>query len=348
MPAWQTLTGEQTRRWTEVLDHLAAALPPGAVTVVVDGGIPYPGIVADRLADALRGIGRPCARLSDATPIADEDSWRTDRTPQTVAIADGPRWRAHPPGGKWDVVIRLLTPAASAGVHGSREPDCDIAIDLHNPNWPVIRRLTDRLAPRERWYISETRAFFAIRAATWDTKFGDDLPAYRAAVTEAHVPPAGVAVDIGCGTGRALPALRHAVGPNGTVIGLDVTPQMLTAAAPHSRDAAATLILGDARHLPFGDAGVDIIFVAGLLTHLPDFEAGLRELARITRPGGRLVLFHPSGRAALAARHGRTLDPDEPLAEAPLLRSTSRTGWQLTSYDDPPHRFLATATRQTN
>ncbi|MBE1490661.1 class I SAM-dependent methyltransferase [Plantactinospora soyae] len=346
LSAWQTLTVEQSRRWTEVLDHLAAALPPGAVTVVVDGGSPHSGVVADRLADTLHAVGRPCARLGDSTPLADEDTWHIDRTPDTVAVADGPRWRAHPSAGKWDVVIWLRTPPAGPTAHGDHGHGCDVVIDLHDPGWPVIRQLADRLAPRERWYISESRAFFAIRAATWDTRFGDDLPAYAGAVTEARIPSGGVAVDVGCGTGRALPALRHAVGPHGTVIGLDLTPQMLTAARGHSRDASATLIVGDARHLPFGDAAVDVIFAAGLLTHLPDPEAGLRELARITRPGGRLVIFHPSGRAALAARHGRTLHPDEPLAEAPLRRLTDHAGWRLTGYDDPAHRFLATGTRQ--
>ncbi|GAA3777265.1 hypothetical protein GCM10022225_76440 [Plantactinospora mayteni] len=313
---------------------------------MVDGGSPHPGVVADRLADTLTAVGRPSARLTDTAPLADEDTWRADRTPQTVVIADGPRWRAHPPTGKWDVVVWLRTPPAGARTHGGHGRDCDVVIDLHDPGWPVIRHLADRLAPWERWYVSESRAFFAIRAATWDSKFGEDLPAYTAAVTEAHLPAGGVAVDIGCGTGRALPALRHAVGPTGTVIGLDLTPQMLAAAQRHGRDTAATLLLGDARRLPFRDAAVDGVFAAGLITHLPDPEAGLRELARITRPGGRLVLFHPSGRAALAARHGRTLDPDEPLAETPLRRSTIRAGWDLTSYDDPAHRFLATATRQ--
>jgi len=57
-------------------------------------------------------------------------------------------------------------------------------------------------------------------------------------------------------------------------------------------------------------------------------------------------LFHPSGRAALAARHGRTLEPHEPLAAAPLQRSTRNTGWQLATYDDAESRFLAIATRQ--
>jgi SAM-dependent methyltransferase len=92
-------------------------------------------------------------------------------------------------------------------------------------------------------------------------------------------------------------------------------------------------------------ARVDVVFAAGLMNHLPDPHAGLRELARVTRPGGRLVLFHPSGRVALAARHGRSLRPDEPLAEARLRGAAAEAGWVIERYDDPPHRFLAIAHR---
>jgi hypothetical protein len=62
--------------------------------------------------------------------------------------------------------------------------------------------------------------------------------------------------------------------------------------------------------------------------------------------GGLLVLFHPSGRSALAARHGHALSPDEPLAEGSLRRSTTASGWRLTAYDDTPHRFFAVAERR--
>jgi SAM-dependent methyltransferase len=194
-------------------------------------------------------------------------------------------------------------------------------------------------------YLAKTRAFFASRATTWDTKFGDDLPAYTAAVAEAAIPRGGVVIDVGCGTGRALPPLRAAVGPDGAVIALDLTPEMLAMARPACAAASAALVLGDARSLPFPDAAADAIFAAGLVHHLPDPQAGLRELARVTRAGGLLVLFHPSGRAALAARHGRVLSPDEPLAEGPLRRLTAAGGWALTAYDDAPNRFFAVATR---
>ena len=202
-------------------------------------------------------------------------------------------------------------------------------------------------SPRDRGerYVAETQAFFACRAATWDSKFGDDLPAYRAAVAEAGIRPGGAAVDVGCGTGRALVPLRDAVGDGGAVIAVDLTPEMLAAARPKSIAARAAVILADARSLPLADESADAIFAAGLVHHLPDPEAGLRELARVTRPGGLLVLFHPSGRVALAARHGRVLAPDEPLSEGMLRGSTSAAGWRLTAYDDAPHRFFAVAER---
>jgi ubiquinone/menaquinone biosynthesis C-methylase UbiE len=136
------------------------------------------------------------------------------------------------------------------------------------------------------------------------------------------------------------------VGTDGSVIAVDLTPEMLMAAGPKSTAARAAVILADARSLPFADASADAIFAAGLVNHLPDAVAGLGELARVTRPGGLLVLFHPSGRAALAARHGRVLSADEPLAEGTLRWSTSAAGWLLTAFDDAPQRFFAVAERR--
>ncbi len=209
----------------------------------------------------------------------------------------------------------------------------------------MIRHMDPVLVPGDRWYRTESRAFFATRAATWDVKFGSDLPAYASAIAESGLVVGGTAVDVGCGTGRALPALRAAVGPAGTVLGADHTPQMLAEASVRARQNGAFLMLADVRQLPLPGRSVDAVFAAGLLNHLPNPATGLRELARITRPGGRLVLFHPSGRAVLAARHGRRLRDDEPLAEPVLRVSTAETGWELLRYEDGPSRFYAVAVR---
>ncbi|MFJ8578364.1 class I SAM-dependent methyltransferase [Micromonospora sp. NPDC093277] len=344
VPAGQRLTDDQRDRWHTVLDHLAAALPDRAAQVVVDGTDGGAALLADRLAGRLRAAGRRCIRLAAANCATEDDGWR-DRTADRVVIADGARWRDRLPATAWDLTIWVRTPSGDTTSGGYRGDSTDAVVDLHDRTWPVIRHLDPRLVPSGVWYRTESQAFFAARAATWDTKFGNDLPAYAAAVTEAGLRPGGVVLDVGCGTGRAFPALRDAVGPHGTVLGVDLTPQMLTAARDRAHRYGTTLVLADARQLPFADATADAVFAAGLITHLPDPDAGLTELARIARPGGRLVLFHPSGRAALAARHGRTLRPDEPLAEPVLRATTARTGWHLTSYDDPPHRFHAVAIR---
>lgn len=330
------MTDATRQRWDELMNSLAGLLPAGTASVLIDGPGRQPGVVADRLAAALRGAGRPCSRLAGTSPGAVAPAG-------AVVLADGPGWRTV---RDWDVVIWLRTDRADRGYHPDGEAGASIVIDLDDPEWPVIRRVAAPLAGRGSWYISETRAFFSARAATWDTKFGDDLPAYAAAVAQARIPAGSIVIDVGCGTGRALPALRHAVGRHGTVIAVDLTPEMLRQARPNGRAAHASLILADARRLPFASASADAVFAAGLITHLPDIEAGLRQLARVTRPGGLLILFHPAGRAALAARHGRTLEPDEPLAAAPLQSSTQNTGWHLTTYDDAERRFLAIATRQ--
>jgi SAM-dependent methyltransferase len=341
LPDWQQMTDVQRDRWATVLGTLAATVPAGAVGLVIDGR--DAAAVADRLAETLLSAGRPCIRLTDATPLADEDRWFIERTPSTVALADGPRWRAEPPAAAWDLVIWLRTREPQPRQETS--DDADIVVDLADPAWPIIRRIHRRVATPDHWYVTESQAFFALRAATWDTKFGDDLPAYAAAVAQLDPPPGGTALDLGCGTGRALPALRKAVGPAGSVIALDLTPDMLRAARAADRAHHAALILADAHHLPLADATVHTVFAAGLLNHLHDLHTGLRELTRVTRPAARLAIFHPSGRAALAARHGRTLRPDEPLSEQRLRHSLNATGWALTGYDDSPHRFFALAIR---
>ena len=79
------------------------------------------------------------------------------------------------------------------------------------------------------------------------------------------------------------------------MIGLDCTADMLHEARAKGRDKTAGLVQADARRLPLPAAAAHAVFAAGLLHHLPDHAAGLAELARVTRPGGRLVLFHPTG-----------------------------------------------------
>ncbi|MFF1685862.1 MULTISPECIES: class I SAM-dependent methyltransferase [unclassified Streptomyces] len=193
---------------------------------------------------------------------------------------------------------------------------------------------------------THVQEFFSARAANWDARFPDDGPAFEAAVAELGLRAGGRVLDAGCGTGRALPALRDAVGPSGTVLGVDLTPAMLEAAVRAGRAHAGSLLLADVTRLPVRSESLDAVFGSGLVAHLPQPQENLRELARVVRPGGLLALFHPIGRAALAARQGRRLTPDDLRAEPNLRSLLAGSGWRMTSYVDEDARFLSLAERQ--
>lgn len=192
---------------------------------------------------------------------------------------------------------------------------------------------------------THVQEFFGARAADWDARFPDDGPAYAAAVAVLGLREGDRVLDAGCGTGRALPPLRTAVGPSGVVLGADLTPAMLQAAVRAGRDRDGQLLLADVAALPLRAQSLDAVFGAGLISHLPDPAENLRELARVVRPGGTLALFHPIGRAALAARQGRRITPDDLRAEPNLRPLLAGSGWRMTSYADEDSRFLALAVR---
>lgn len=193
----------------------------------------------------------------------------------------------------------------------------------------------------------QVREFFAARAVGWEKRFPDDIPVFTAAVGELALRPGGRVLDAGCGTARAMLPLRDAVGPEGVVVGVDFTPEMLREAAALGRRGYGELIEADSMRLPLAAGAFDAVLASGLVHHLPDPAEGLRELARVTRRGGRLALFHPRGRAALAARHGDTLREDDIRAQPQIERLLAATGWELLVLDDSDERYLALAVRQS-
>ncbi|POX47130.1 class I SAM-dependent methyltransferase [Streptomyces sp. Ru72] len=194
---------------------------------------------------------------------------------------------------------------------------------------------------------THVQEFFTARAADWDAKFPDDGPAYAAAVAALGLHKGDRVLDAGCGTGRALTPLRAAVGASGLVLGADLTPAMLQAAVRAGRDRDGLLLLADVAALPLRAESLDAVFAAGLIAHLPHPAGNLRELARVVRPGGLLALFHPVGRAALAARQGRQITPGDLRAEPNLRPLLAGSGWRMTSYVDEDNRFLALAVRES-
>ena len=97
------------------------------------------------------------------------------------------------------------------------------------------------------------------------------------------------ALDIACGDGALVRALAAR---GATAVGVDPDPAMLTAARSLVAEAnvAATFLDGRAESLPFPDASFDFVTAMTVLCFVPDAVKAVREMARVLRPGGRLVL----------------------------------------------------------
>jgi demethylmenaquinone methyltransferase/2-methoxy-6-polyprenyl-1,4-benzoquinol methylase len=120
--------------------------------------------------------------------------------------------------------------------------------------------------------------------------FGLDSGWRHAAVEQTGIEPGASVADVACGTGKLTGELAERVGPFGKVIGVDLSGGMLALAEHEYRDLVQVEFRhGDALALPIEDDDVDAATIGFGLRNLQNFEAGFRELARIVRPGGRVV-----------------------------------------------------------
>jgi demethylmenaquinone methyltransferase/2-methoxy-6-polyprenyl-1,4-benzoquinol methylase len=113
------------------------------------------------------------------------------------------------------------------------------------------------------------------------------------AVDRAQVGPGADALDICCGTGDLALELRRRIGPDGRVVGSDFSEPMLDLARAKSGEQGLPVEFGwaDALDLPYGDAGFDAVTVGFGARNLADLDKGLGEMARVLRPGGRVVIL---------------------------------------------------------
>jgi len=128
-------------------------------------------------------------------------------------------------------------------------------------------------------------------------------------------------LELGCGHGRAL---RRVAEASGYAVGVDPSPVMCGVAKRHNRrviEAGRVRVeRGDCQHIPEPDASFDKVFSVHTLYFWPDLQEGLREIRRVLRSGGDLLLaFHSSENPDIAAHLPTSvyeLRRDEEVADA--------------------------------
>jgi demethylmenaquinone methyltransferase/2-methoxy-6-polyprenyl-1,4-benzoquinol methylase len=128
----------------------------------------------------------------------------------------------------------------------------------------------------------------------------------RRLVEAAGLRPGGSAIDVACGTGKVAGDLQRRSGPEGRVLGVDISPGMIGIARRRlAGRPGLEFVVGDALALPSDGAAFDAATIAFGMRNLPDYRRGFAEMARVVRPRGRVLcleIARPRSRLARLLR----------------------------------------------
>lgn len=170
--------------------------------------------------------------------------------------------------------------------------------------------------------------------------------------------PGDRVLDVGCGQGVDVRLLSSRVGPEGEVVGVDISETMIDAARERTENTSnARFELADAMDLPFADDSFDAAQAERVLVHTDGPDLALSELARAVRPGGRVGVTEPDlGSIIIETPGGQSMDDlnpayavhQQPMIGRRLFRMVREAGWtdvdvNLKIQHVPAFEFLAKA-----
>ena len=159
---------------------------------------------------------------------------------------------------------------------------------------PVLPKLSEQ---RDKWaeWLVETR--FRGRSREEIDEGLASLDAVRDRVLDrARVTPRDTVLDVGTGTGLLVFGALDRIGPEGSVVALDISVDCLDELRTACNDARVSYLVGSADVLPLPDASVDVVLTRSVLIYVREKAEAAREFLRVLRPGGRVSLFEPVNR----------------------------------------------------
>src|SRR5512138_558049 len=180
------------------------------------------------------------------------------------------------------------------------------------------------------------KKYYGWRASNYDAGTTFEVEHHAEALKLAGIQEGQHILDVACGTGRGTVGLAQAVGPTGQVDAIDLSDAMLAQA----RDKIEKLGMGkrvhfkqgNARELPYLDSTFDLVYNGYMFDLIPfeGFLPILKEMARVLKPGGKLVLLNmskPDERKTWfeAVYEKLKFEPCRPVLMSPFLESTGFT-----------------------
>ena len=118
-------------------------------------------------------------------------------------------------------------------------------------------------------------------------------------------------LDLGCGAGTDSLVAARMVGPDGHVVGIDMTREMLDKARRAAAEMGADnveFVEGEAEQLPFPDASFNVVISNGVIDLIPDKDAVFSELQRVLTPGGRIQVADVTIQRPVSEEGRRNID----------------------------------------
>lgn len=196
------------------------------------------------------------------------------------------------------------------------------------------------------------REYFNSKAPVWDSLLKEEtLARLKEFVAGLAIKPGSTVLDVGTGTGVLLPFLAAATGPGGKVVALDIAEEMLARAKSKNTAGNVTFVHGDITETPFCPGTFDEIICNSCFPHIVDRPRAVREMARILKPGGRLVIFHPQSREAVNEIHrslGGVVANDLLPEDAAMLALLQENGFPAVALSSTPEKYQVTAYKPRN
>lgn len=193
------------------------------------------------------------------------------------------------------------------------------------------------------------RSFFDKHAPGWDSTIPAECVARaEEIIAELPIGRGERVLDVGCGTGVLFPMLRSKIGDNGVIVAADLSFLMLRQAREKMRGQKTLLLQADTADAPLAPASFDWVVAYSVFPHFLDQQQAVVELARVLKPGGRLVICHSRSREDINAFHrtvgdvvgGHELPDDDTMRE--LIRNA---GLRLISIESLPDRYVVIVQR---
>jgi ubiquinone/menaquinone biosynthesis C-methylase UbiE len=193
----------------------------------------------------------------------------------------------------------------------------------------------------------QLQEYFDQLAPTWDKELTRErLKCLGKIVKELGIKPGYYVLDIGSGTGVLLPFLIAELGDEGKIVALDFSAEMLGQAQAKNFPPIVSFAQADVLAIPLADNSVDLAICNSVFPHFNDKVKALKEIARVLRNNGRLVICHTMSREMINQLHqsaGGVIASDLLPPESQLRGLIKQAGLKITRFEDSPERYLVIA-----